>query len=171
MVLSNNTSLVYDANLVLNFVPEMTDFLIAASFFLIALTVDAQEVGAILMVSSLMHEQRNYLKLLDHHYDISNFPYIEALSNLDEVFFDNHIYKVYAENLLLCEASDLKEALLCLIASYFIFNIKYPDTSFRTFVVFEKLFLEASDTDENEIDISVTQIIRSIQLKQQARAR
>ncbi|GFY48017.1 DUF5641 domain-containing protein [Trichonephila inaurata madagascariensis] len=131
----------------------------------------AQEVGAILMVSSLMHEKRNYLKLLDHHYDISNFPYIETLSKLDEIFFDQHIYKVYAENLLLCEASDLKEALLCLIASYFIFNIKYPDTSFRTFVVFEKLFLEASDTDENEIDVSVTQIIRSIQLKQQARGR
>ncbi|GFQ65837.1 DUF5641 domain-containing protein [Trichonephila clavata] len=129
----------------------------------------AQEVGAILMVSSLMHEKRNYLKLLDHCYDISNFPYIETLSKLEEIFFDQHIYKVYAENLLLCEASDLKEALLCLIASYFIFNIKYPDTSFRTLVVFEKLFLEASDTDENEIDISVIQIIRSIQLKQQAR--
>ncbi|GFS74597.1 hypothetical protein TNCV_459151 [Trichonephila clavipes] len=43
-VLSNNTSLVYDENLVLNFVPEMTDFLIEASFFLIALTVDSPKL-------------------------------------------------------------------------------------------------------------------------------
>ncbi|GFV06655.1 hypothetical protein TNCV_2949771 [Trichonephila clavipes] len=43
-VLSDNTALVYDANLVLNFVPEMTDFLIAASFFLIALTVDSPKL-------------------------------------------------------------------------------------------------------------------------------
>ncbi|GFY28479.1 hypothetical protein TNCV_1971321 [Trichonephila clavipes] len=43
-VLSNNTSLVYDANLVLNFVPEMTDFLIVASFSLIALTVDSPKL-------------------------------------------------------------------------------------------------------------------------------
>ncbi|GFX62311.1 uncharacterized protein TNCV_407061 [Trichonephila clavipes] len=130
----------------------------------------AQEVGAILMISSLVHERGNYLKLLDHHYDDSDFPYINVLANLDEIFFDEHIYTVYAENLLLCEAKDLKEALLCLIASYFIFNIKYQDTSFRTFVVFEKLFLESSDTDETEIAISVIQIIRSIQLKEQARA-
>ncbi|GFV70036.1 hypothetical protein TNCV_4220311 [Trichonephila clavipes] len=43
-VLSNNTSLMYDAHLVLNFVPEMTDFRIAASLFLIALTVDSPKL-------------------------------------------------------------------------------------------------------------------------------
>ncbi|GFS66830.1 hypothetical protein TNCV_230301 [Trichonephila clavipes] len=40
----SNTSLVYDANLGLNLVPEMTNFLIAASFFLIALTVDSPKL-------------------------------------------------------------------------------------------------------------------------------
>ncbi|GFY50878.1 hypothetical protein TNIN_256991, partial [Trichonephila inaurata madagascariensis] len=129
----------------------------------------AQEVGAILMISSLMHERRDYLKFLDQLYDESDFPYIKAFANLDDIFFDQHIYTVYVENNRLCEASDLKEALLCLIASYFIFNIKYQDTSFRALVVFEKLFLEDNDTDEDEIDMSVTQIIRSIQLKEQGK--
>ncbi|GFU33703.1 DUF5641 domain-containing protein [Nephila pilipes] len=130
----------------------------------------AQEVGAILMISSLMHEDRIYLKLLDNTIPSSHFPYIESSAKLDDIFFDQHLFRVYAEGQYLCEASDLKEALLCLIASYFIFNIKYNDFSFGTLVVFEKLFLEANDTDENDIDIAVLQIIRSIQLKQQARS-
>ncbi|GFX34017.1 uncharacterized protein TNCV_912181 [Trichonephila clavipes] len=53
-VLSNNTSLVYDANLVLNFVPEMTDFLIAASFFLIALTVEKLTVWSALWAGGII---------------------------------------------------------------------------------------------------------------------
>ncbi|CAL1287851.1 unnamed protein product [Larinioides sclopetarius] len=130
----------------------------------------AQEVGALLMLSSLMQEGREYLKLDDTDCNPGDFPHIMCKARMNDIYFDQHIYRVFVERIMLCEASDFKEAILCLIGSYFIFNIKYPDTNFNTLVTFEKLFLEANDTDETELDLAVRQIIRSIQLKWRAKA-
>ncbi|KAF8783096.1 uncharacterized protein LOC129963396 [Argiope bruennichi] len=140
------------------------------SFKTVAQKKYAQDVGALLMISSLVHEDRNYLKLIDNNVNPGDFPYIECDAKQNDLYFDQHIFRIYVENIMLCEASDFKEAILCLVASYFIFNIKYPDANFSTLVTFEKLFLEANDTDENEIDLALKQIIRSIQLKWQAKS-
>lgn len=49
----------------------------------------------------------------------------------------------------LCETSNLCEAVLCLVASFFIFQISYPKSCCETLIAFEKLYLEV---DESEID-------------------
>lgn len=46
----------------------------------------------------------------------------------------------------LCEASNFPEAILCLMASFFIFNINYPESCQCTLTVIEKVFLKANDT-------------------------
>lgn len=46
----------------------------------------------------------------------------------------------------LCETSNLCEAVLCLVASFFIFNIDYPESCKCTLTVIEKVHLKANDT-------------------------
>lgn len=46
----------------------------------------------------------------------------------------------------LCEASNFPEAVLCLMASFFIFNIDYPESCKCTLTVIEKVHLKANDT-------------------------
>ncbi|GIY21735.1 uncharacterized protein CDAR_291271 [Caerostris darwini] len=125
----------------------------------------AQEVGAILFCSSISNETSSFLKLANNDFEISDFPYLECDATEDELFLNEHPFKVFVEGIRLCEAENLKEAILCLVASYFIFNIKYPVSSFCSLVMFEKLFLEASDTDEEEIELHAMQIIKWIKLK------
>ncbi|KAG8200453.1 hypothetical protein JTE90_000535 [Oedothorax gibbosus] len=125
----------------------------------------AVEVGSILMLSNLIGETRSFLKLRDTSFDPGDHPYIEGDAKINEIFFDQYTFKVYTERVLLCEASDFKEAILALMASFFIFNISYPDSSFNTLVIMEKLYLEACDTEDTDIDDNVRQIIKQIQLK------
>ncbi|GIY99032.1 DUF5641 domain-containing protein [Caerostris extrusa] len=125
----------------------------------------AEQVGAILMISSLAKESRSFLKLTDNVIDTAYYPYIECNARRNDIFFDQYLFKIYVEGVFLCEAPDFKEALLCLVASYFIFNISYPENAFGTFVFFEKLFLDANDTEDSQIDIYDKQIIAGIKLK------
>ncbi|GFU26680.1 hypothetical protein TNCV_1837701 [Trichonephila clavipes] len=83
-VLSNNTSLVYDANLVLNFVPEMTDFLIAASFFLIALTVDSPKLKEKIELREDLKSRRGLavsLEIICHNCEESTSTMSSKISN------------------------------------------------------------------------------------------
>lgn len=48
----------------------------------------------------------------------------------------------------MCEASNLCEAVLCLVASFFIFQIEYPKDCCNTLTAFEKLYLDVDVTQE-----------------------
>lgn len=96
--------------------------------------------------------------------DIDVFPYIDArIHALKDLYFDNVLYKIFAEGLQLCEANNLKEAVLCFVASFFIFNINYPKSCFKTLTVFEKLFLNGNDT--LDIDDTTVQWIKFFRLR------
>ncbi|GIX99515.1 hypothetical protein CEXT_7931 [Caerostris extrusa] len=72
----------------------------------------AQEVGAILFCSSISNETSSFLKLANNHFETSDFPYLECDATKDELFLNEHPFKVFVEGIRLCEAENLKEAIL-----------------------------------------------------------
>ncbi|XP_021003125.2 uncharacterized protein [Parasteatoda tepidariorum] len=125
----------------------------------------ARQVGSLLAISNVVRERRTFLHTEDEPCEKNNYPRIEAPCEVSEIFEDVITYKIIVEGLILCEASNFPEAILCLLSSYFIFNISYPEQSFNTFVLMEKIFLDANDTDVNDVDEDTNQFIRYIKLK------
>lgn len=126
----------------------------------------AKAVGSILLLPTLMKEKLGFLNLQDNDCRNDIFPYIDASVHvLKEVFFDNLLFKVITEQRELCVASDFKEAVLCLMASFFIFNINYPETCDQTLILFEKLYLCANDTSDDLVVGDTQQMIKFLKLK------
>lgn len=63
-----------------------------------------------------------------------------------------------------CEASNFPEAVLCLMASFFIFNINYPESCKCTLTVIEKVHLKANDTVD--VDDKTQQWIKLLTMRE-----
>lgn len=101
---------------------------------------------------------------LQPHGSDNIYPHINAsCHNLKELFFDNLLYQIVVEGHTLCEATDFLEAILCLVASFFIFNIDYPESCRRTLIAIEKLYLNANDT--KDLDDLTIQTVKLLQLE------
>ncbi|XP_035222472.1 uncharacterized protein LOC118195292 isoform X2 [Stegodyphus dumicola] len=124
----------------------------------------ARNVGSILLLSNFAKEERKYIRLLDKDIDPGDFPHIDArTSKMSELFHDSVVFKIVVEGNLLCEAFTFGEAILCLVAAFYIFNISYPDENFNTYVLFEKLYLESNETID--IDDCLQQSLKFLKLK------
>ena len=80
------------------------------------------------------------------------YPHIDVSTySLAEIFSNEISYSVIVEGQHLCETSSFSEAILCLVASFFIFNIVYPTNCHQTLTAFEELYLdEKISTEMNE---------------------
>lgn len=94
------------------------------------------------------------------------YPHIDAPCSLKEIFVDDVIFSVIVENRKLCEAPNFLEAILCLMASFFIFHIDYPKNYRQTLVVIEKLYLKSLCVEDTTvISEQASQMIKMLQLK------
>ena len=99
------------------------------------------------------------------HSSTDIYPYIDAsLYSLNRIFFDDILFHIKVEGEELCEASNFPEAILCLMATFFIFNIDYPPRCRCTLTIIEKVFLEANDT--MEMDEITEQWIKLLTMKE-----
>lgn len=127
----------------------------------------AKAVGSILGVPKLVKEPLNFIKTVDNPCKTDIYPYVDASHHtVQEIYFDDVIFKIIVEDQLLCEAKSFKEAILCFVASFFIFNIGYTESCKNSLIIFEKLYLCANET--LDFDTHTEQMIKLLKLKSTA---
>ncbi|XP_054720082.1 uncharacterized protein LOC129229739 [Uloborus diversus] len=126
----------------------------------------ALQVGALLCLPVALREEASFLRLKNQANICGEYPYIHAPTlDLEDVFLlqERAVFKIVVEGITLCTTALFPEAILCLMASFYIFNINYTPATYRTYVAMEKLFLEGNETEE--VDGFTSQLIKYFKLK------
>lgn len=122
-------------------------------------------VGSILALPNLVHETLGFVNLPENPCQNDIYPYINGSANfMKDIFSYNHSFEVMVEDTVLCKASNFIEAILCFMASFYIFHLNYPINCQKTMIVFEKLYLCAFDTKDDDIDERTKELIKILKL-------
>ena len=73
----------------------------------------------------------------------SSFP--QLLVESEELFGTDAVISVVVEGDVICSCGDFFSAFCLLFATYYIFNLAYPDSLFSTLAFFQKAFLGIHD--------------------------